>query len=250
MRSLSALAAILSLLAATGAQSQTAPSSAAKQPAKAPGAVTLAPAPGEEVMEDRWIALAEIPDDYFTRAKAHVAKDREVAAKDLRKAVAVLELRAEQAPGEAKAALTDAVQEVRQLERGLEQGTIRSAKQLAQPLARAEHALAHEHYLRAEQAWSSKEETRAGHELALTAHYTEAAARWSGSKAEQAVKASVRDTRRLADTLIAGSARAADAAKSDVGEGIAQAGKSVEQLAQWMSSPKEQGTGGSAPPEK
>ncbi|MBF5043037.1 hypothetical protein FGE12_11625 [Aggregicoccus sp. 17bor-14] len=241
MRALPRLAAALFVLSAVPAFAQ-APKPAAKAPA-----ATLEPAAGEEVMEDRWIALAEVPHDYFTMAKSKVAKDRDAAAKDLRKAVAVLELRAEQAPAASRQGLTDAAREVRQLERGLEQGTVRSAKQLSEPLARAEHALAQDHFQRAEQAWSSKEEARAGHELRLTALYTDEAARWSGQEAQRAVQASVRDTRKLADSLIEGGSKGA----TDVGEGLAKAGRGVEQLAQWVKpgASQQQGTGGSAAPD-
>ena len=233
--------ALLGTLLTGGALAQS-PSSPASPPASAQ---TQAPA-DDVVVEEVWVSVAEVPADYFTRAQSRFSRDREAAAKDLRKGAAVMELEAKHAKQASKAELEKAASEVRTLARGVEQGTVRSARELQKPLARAAQALAHDHQLRAEEAWSAKEEKRAGHELRATAHYLEHGARWTGKESERAVKATVRDTRKLAGDLIEG----VGFVPKEVGDGIALAGKQVERLGQWVkpSSAPAQGIGGSGTP--
>jgi hypothetical protein len=185
---------------------------------------------GDEVIEDVTIAVAEVPDDYFTSAQSKFSRDKKAAAEDLHKAAAAIELTVDRAPQELQTELRDAARDIHQLARRVENGTVKSAEELKQPLARAAHALARSHHLRAEEAWNRKEEARAGHELKASGQYLEHAARWTGKDAEKAMRATVRGSRELSGELIEG----VGFVPKEVGDGLAAVGRDIEKLGDMM----------------
>ena len=102
----------------------------------------------------------------------------------------------------------------------------RSSKDIQDAFAKAEHALAKHHYLRATEAWTKKSIKDAGHELHAAAVSLEHGFAWAGEKLEAGVIKVMDDSRHLAGKLIEG----ADWAKDEIGEAIESLGREIEKL--------------------
>jgi hypothetical protein len=107
-----------------------------------------------------------------------------------------------------------------------ENGAVRSSKDIQDAFAKAEHAVAEHHYLRAAEAWSKKSIKDAGHELHAAAVSLEHGFAWAGKKLEAGVVKVLDDSRHIAGKLIEG----ADWAKDEIGEGIEYLGREIEKF--------------------
>jgi hypothetical protein len=113
---------------------------------------------------------------------------------------------------------------------------VASEKQLKDAFARADHALANHHYLKASEYWAKKDEKKAGHALKAAAQHLEQAAAWSGHKLEAGALDVIDGVRAGAGKLTEGTGWAAD----EVGKGIDDLGKEISKLGKAIEPKKEQ----------
>ena len=179
------------------------------------------------VSEDIFIVFADEPQHHFMRAFEHFLKhDWEAAAAEIRKGAAFLKLEAARAAADAEKGLTASVQVLEKLADDIEKGAVRSAKDLQDVFAKAEHAVAKHHYLRAAEAWAKKWKIKAGHELQAAAVSLEHGFAWAGQKLEAGMIKVMDDARHIAGKLIEGVGWAAD----EVGKAIEYLGREIDKL--------------------
>jgi hypothetical protein len=179
------------------------------------------------VEEDVVVVFADEPEEHFHKARENfLKKDARAAAAEIRTGVAFLKLEAGRATGEATAALTASIQELEKLAQGVEKGTVASAQELEQAFARADQALARQHYQQASESWARKESKKAGYELKAAATSIEQALAWAGRKLEAGTVAVIKDAGLVAGKLIEGTGWATD----EVSKGIAAVGEELEKL--------------------
>ncbi len=179
------------------------------------------------VSEDIFIVFADEPQHHFMRAFEHFLKhDWEAAAAEIHKGAAFLKLEAARAADDAKKGLTASAQMLEKLAGDIEKGAVRSAKDLQQVFAKAEHAAAKHHYLRAVEAWGKKMIKKAGQELHAAAVSLEHGLAWAGHNLEAGMIKVMDDARRIAGKLIDGVGWTAD----EVGEAIEYLGKEIDKF--------------------
>ena len=135
------------------------------------------------VSEDTFIVFADEPQHHFMRAFEHFLKhDWEAAAVEIRKGAAFLKLEAARAAADAEKGLTASVQMLEKLADDIEKGAVRSAKDLQDVFAKAEHAVAKHHYLRAGRSLGKKmgKKSAAPSELQAAAVSLEHGFAWAG----------------------------------------------------------------------
>ncbi len=108
----------------------------------------------------------------------------------------------------------------------IEKGAVRSAKDVQDVFAKAEHAVAKHHYLKATEAWAKKLIKKAGHELQAAAVSLEHGFAWAGQKLEADTIKVMDDTRHIAGKLIEDAGWAAD----EVGKAIEYLGREIDKL--------------------
>jgi len=188
---------------------------------------TEAPEDNVIISEDIFIIFADEPQHHYMRAFENFLKhDWEAAAAEIRKGAAFLELEAVRATGDAKKGLTASVQMLENLAEDIEKGAVRSAKDVQEVFAKAEHAVAKHHYLRATGAWGKKWIEKAGQELHATAVSLEHSFAWAGQKLEAGTVKVMDDARHVAGKLIEGAGWAAD----EVGKAIEYLGREIDKL--------------------
>ena len=112
------------------------------------------------------------------------------------------------------------------LANNIEKGAVRSAKDAQDVFAKAEHAVAKHHYLRAAEAWAKKWTKKAGYELHAAAVSLEHGFAWAGQKLEAGLIKVMDDARHIAGKLIEGAGWAAD----EVGKAIEYLGREIDKL--------------------
>jgi hypothetical protein len=188
---------------------------------------TKAPKDSAIVSEDIFIVFADEPQHHFMRAFEHFLKHEwQAAAAEIRKGAGFLKLEAARAAADAKKELTAAVQMLEKLAGDVEKGAVRSAKDLQDVFAKAEHAVAKHHYLKAAEAWAKKWIKKAGHELRAAAVSLEHGFAWAGQKLEAIMIKSIDDARHIAEKLIEG----VDWVAEEVGKTIEYLGKEIDKL--------------------
>ncbi len=163
--------------------------------------------------------------------KAHeffLKKDMKAAASEIRKGAEVLKKEVGNATEEGKKVLTASIQELEKLANDVEKGTVKSKKKLEDAFARADHALAQHHYLKASESWVKKETKNTGNALKNAAQHLEQAAKWSGRKLEAGSSEVVKGAREVADKLIKGTKWVTE----EVGKGIKDIGNEISKLAE------------------
>jgi hypothetical protein len=166
--------------------------------------------------------------------KAHeffLKKDFKAAAPEIQKVVELMKQEAERATKEGKKTLTASANELEQLAKDVEKGDVTSEKKMKNAFARAEHALAEYHYLKASEQWAKKETKETGRALKNAAQHLEQAAKWAGHEQETGIVDVINSTRSIAGKLIEGTGWVSE----EVGEGlknlgaeISEAGKKIE----------------------
>ena len=151
--------------------------------------------------------------------------DLGAAAKQLRKAAANLRNTSSQADDATKRRLNDSAEELESLAHRVENGTVKSAHELDQPLARALQRLSRHHYLMAQRSWLHKQRERTGKQLRAAADNLEHAARLSGHEVHAATQLVVTDVRSISSKLVEG-----------VGYGVDEVGKTFESLGKQVES--------------
>jgi hypothetical protein len=161
--------------------------------------------------------------------KAHeffLKKDMKAAASEIRKGAEVLKKEVGNATEEGKKVLTASIQELEKLANDVEKGTVKSEKKLKDAFARADHALAQHHYLKASESWVKKETKNTGNALKNAAQHLEQAAKWSGRKLEAGSSEVVKGAREVADKLIKGTKWVAE----EVSKGIKDIGNEISKI--------------------
>lgn len=186
------------------------------------------PIPGPAVLNRK---IAAVPEDqseeHFDQARASfLKKDTHAAAIEILKGAAFLKLQASRASGEARKALTASERELERLAGGVEKGTVTSVQDLRRAFARADRALAEEHFQNAVESWSKKEVNKTGQELKSAADDVELAWSWSGHKLNATTEAAVKDAHAVAAKLTEG----AGWTRQEVGKGLDAMSKEVGKL--------------------
>jgi hypothetical protein len=185
--------------------------------------------------EDIWIVLVDEPEFHFQKAhEFFLKKDFKAAASEIRKGSAFLKLEAGRSTEEGKEALAASADELGKLADDVQKGTVASEKQLKDAFARADHALANHHYLKASEYWAKKDEKKAGHALKAAAQALEHAGAWSGHKLETAAVDVIKGVREAAGKLVESTGWTAEKARivekgiKDLGNEILKLGKDIE----------------------
>jgi len=218
------IAIALVMVLATGivlAQKTTAPGPM-KPTVKAPPTVS-----DSELMDQASPYVADQPDMHFQRARENFVKRAgKASAEEIRTGAAYVKIEAVRAQGDSKRALMKSAQELDALADGVERGTVTSVKDLDATFARADHALANHHYVKASEAWSKKESKKTGYEMRASANHLERSAAWAGHKTKTSTATVLRDTKTTGEKLIHGTGTVT----SDVGKGINNLGKEIQEV--------------------
>ena len=232
--------ALVIMTVITIAQAQTAGFSIQKaSPALAQATTNQAPPQARKdptVVEEKTSAApANEPEEHFRKAReSFLKKDFKAAAAEIRKGEAILKSETRHATEEAKEALTASSRELETLAQGVEKGTVTSTQELRRAFARADLALAKQHYQKAAASWSKKEIKKAGHELKAAANDVELASAWGGHKLEATTAAVIKDARAVAAKLIEETSRTTD----EVSKGLDAVGKEIGKLGEQMAAAK------------
>lgn len=179
------------------------------------------------VEEDVLLQFVELPGEHFHKARENfLKKDFKGAASEIRKGAAFLRLQAARATTEGKKGLIVSVADLEKLANDVEKGTVTSAKTLDRTFAKAHHALARHHYLKALEYRTKKDTKRAGHSLRASAVHLEHAFAWTGHELEAGTVKVVRTAHELGDKLIVGTGLMTD----DVVKAIDYMGREIEKL--------------------
>ena len=134
--------------------------------------------PGWVVLEEDWFVPFRFDSlESLHDARVHYRQGEEkAAANELRKAESWLKFSAGHAEPVTKKSLQDAAAELHTLAADLEKGKLLSARDLDQPVARANQALAEWHYYKAKDNLGKDEEKWAAEDLQTAARHLQAAA--------------------------------------------------------------------------
>ncbi|MGE5304309.1 MAG: hypothetical protein ACM3TN_13435 [Alphaproteobacteria bacterium] len=176
---------------------------------------TISPAPPDET------------EKHFRNAReSFLKKDARAAAAEIRKGAVLLELEAGHAKGKVKEALAASSHELQKLAQGVENGTVTSTQDLRRAFARADRALAEQHYQSAAESWSKKEIKKAGRELKAAANHVELAVAWADHRLDSTTAAVIKDARAVAAKL----SEKAGWTKDEVVKGMHGVGNEIEKL--------------------
>jgi hypothetical protein len=153
-------------------------------------------------------------------------EEAKIAAADIRKGAAYLKMEKAAAKKELHAVIAESERELEKLAQNVEQDTVESAKELDAVFARAHQALARSYIARASDAWVKKDEARTGQLLKTALTHLKNAFAWSGRTMDASTAAAVRESRQVADKLIAGTGVAAE----EVGKALETTGKKIDNL--------------------
>jgi hypothetical protein len=187
------------------------------------------PAPDGYVLveEDVIITFANEPRQSFRAAvAAYLNRQLRAAATETRKAAAYLKLEAGRATGDAKKVLMDSVQELEKLAGDVQKGTVADLKEMQNAFARAEHAIARHHYLKAVELRAKNDAQKTGRALQSAADYIDSGQVWLTQKMHEGVADSVNEARRVAAKMVYGSGAAAD----EVGKAFEGLGKELDKF--------------------
>ena len=163
------------------------------------------------VEEDVIITFADEPKQNFRSAVAEfLNRELRASATEIRKASAYLKLEAGRAADDAKKALLDSVQELDKLADAVQKGAVTDLKEMQNVFARAEHALARHHYLKAVELRAKNDARKTGRELQAAADYIDSGQVWLTQKMHEGAADVVNEARRVAAKMVYGSGAAAD----------------------------------------
>jgi len=188
---------------------------------------------------EHWVLVEEIdlfvfenePAQQFHKARENFfKKDMKASAAEIRKGATFLKMQESRATAEGKKALKASIDELEKLANKVEKGTVPSVKELDNVFARAHHALALHHKLKASESWAKKEYKMAGHDLKAAAIHLEHALKWSGHELEAGVVKVIKDTGLLAGKLIEGIGWVPE----EVGKAIEYIGTEIDKLGKML----------------
>jgi len=184
------------------------------------------------VEEDVLLQFVDSPGEHFHKARENfLKKDFKGAASEIRKGEAFLRLQAARATAEGKKGLITSIAELEKLANDVEKGTVTSAKTLNHTFAKAHHALARHHYLKALEYRAKNDTRRTGHSLKAAAIHLENGFAWAGHELEAGTVKVVRTALDLGGKLIEGTGLMTDEVVKAIdymGEEIDKLGKVIE----------------------
>jgi hypothetical protein len=184
------------------------------------------------VKEDIWVDFVDEPGEKFHKARENfLKKDYKAAATEIRKGTSFLKLQTARATKEGNVLLMKSVHELENLAKDVEQGAVTSAKTLDEAFARAHHALARHHYLKATEYKAKGAGSKVGHALKAAATHLEHGLAWAGHKLEAATVAVIKDSRLIAGKLVEGTGwigKEVGVLIEEIGEEIQKLGRLVE----------------------
>ncbi len=202
-------------------------------PQSAQAAETVKPDPPKApdgyvtVDEDVLTHFDESPGEHFHKARqSFLKKDFKASAEEIRKGEAFLRLQAAAATEEGKKGLIASIAEIEKLANDVEKGSVTSAKTLDDTFARAHHALAKHHYLKAIEYKAKNDTRRTGHALKAAAIHLEHGFAWAGHDLEAATVRVIKDTGLLAGKLVEETGWVAE----EVGKAIDKIGLEIDKL--------------------
>ena len=179
------------------------------------------------VREEDWARLGEEPGHQLKRAhESFIKRDAKTAAAEIRKASAYLRASGGHATHESRDVLATAVQELELVAHRVQTGTVASVEELESACARAQHALARHHYVKASEAWTKGQARRAGLYLKSSATHLEHSAFWAGHQLEHAGSAALKESHIISAKMSEGAHVAVD----DVGKGLTLFGAELERM--------------------
>ena len=179
------------------------------------------------VEEDVVITFASEAKKSFRAAVADfLNRQMRAAGTNVRKGAAYIRLEAGRAAGDAKKALMDSVQELEKLANEVQKAAVSDLKELQNAFARAEHALARHHYLKAVELRAKGDGQKTGRELQAAADYIDSGQVWLTQKMHEGVGDSVNEARRVAAKMVYGSGAAVD----EVGKAFDGLGKELDKF--------------------
>ncbi len=200
----------------------------AAEPAKKKVIQTPTPPEGWVIIHETvWMRLADQPGEHMKKAQvSFLKKDYKAAASEIRKAAAYLYGAASYAAQDAKKGLIASAHEMDKLAVDVEKGAVKSTGVLKATFARAEHALARHHYLKASESMAKRSYHSAGHFLHSAVSHMEGAAGWAGHELKGGTVAALNGGRTVAGKLIQGSGFVVD----EAGKAVGLVGSEVEKL--------------------
>jgi hypothetical protein len=179
------------------------------------------------VEEDVLLQFVELPGEHFHKARqSFLTKDYKAAAEEIRRGEAFLRLQAARATTEGRKGLIASVAELERLANNVEKGTVTSAKTLDRAFAKAHHALAKHHYLKAIEYKAKNDVRRTGHSLKAAAVHLEHGFAWAGHELEAVSVRAIKDVGLLAGKLLEGTGWVAE----EVGKAIEKIGQEIDKL--------------------
>ncbi|MGE5237824.1 MAG: hypothetical protein ACM3ON_03370 [Chloroflexota bacterium] len=174
---------------------------------------------------------AEWPEMDFTMAYDSFSKgDMRTTADEIRKGSQFFKRAEERSSGKIRNDLEGSYQELQKLSAGIEQGTVKSPKQLKRTFAHAHLALAEYYRKRLEESWLAKETERAGHDLDAAARNLERGLGWMGQQVKKETSTAIKDAHAISRKLIEGLRWASQ----EVEKGIKEIGAEISILRKRM----------------
>jgi len=176
-------------------------------------------------------AVIEEPKADLQKAHAFfLMKEFKKSAAEIRKDAEFVKREAGKAGQEGKKALMASYQELAKLADDVEKGAVHSDKHLKDVFSRAEHALAHNYYLKASESWTKNKTSQAGHALSSAARHLELSAKWSEQKLDAGMTEAISTGRKVSAKMVQGSGYVSDeVSKSlkNMGDVISGFGKKI-----------------------
>lgn len=174
-----------------------------------------------------WSAAAEqasVPKHLEHAKTAFVKKDLKAAGHDLRAASEEMEKVARKSAGATKEGLEASGRELKTLAEDVERGSVKEAKRIDDAAGRALHALAHERFVAATDAWAKKDAKATGKALKESADFLEAGAKVVDRDAKASTKEAAKVSRGIAGKLVRGMGWTTE----EVGKGMDSFGKELK----------------------
>lgn len=184
-----------------------------------------------------WTASAAEPTvkRHLDHARTAILKrDMKTAGRELRAASENLFQAAKNSPGAAKEGLEASGRELTTLAEDVEKGSVIETRRLDEAAGRAFHALAHERFVTASEAWAKKDARTTGRALREAADYLEDGASAVDRDTKSVTKDVVRSSRDIAGKLV----RGAGWTSEEVGKGMDSFGKELSEFGKRAGSKK------------
>lgn len=195
-----------------------------------------------QVPEEILIRFVDEPSHHFGLAhERFLKKDYAQSAAEIRKGAAFVKLEMARSTEEGEKALADAAIRLEKLAENVESGSVKSVDEIDTVLARAEHALAFHHELKAEEYWQANDYLGTGHDLKAASMNLKNSLKYAGGNIDVEMEAVIKDANEIGQKLLEG-ARLEDerinAALNVLGDKIDEAGGKIDAAGKKMEQPK------------